>query len=65
MTTKLTPRQNEIISEALVAYAVENFTGRLPKDLKSLRESLVTELKAVTADTDLSPTGLDFPSIAG
>jgi hypothetical protein len=52
-TDKLTPRQNELISEALCSVAVELCaSSSTPEVLKTLRRALVSELEAVTAETD-------------
>lgn len=51
METKLTARQNEIISEVLGKFAAENCDHSLPESLKFLRETLVSELKAVSSET--------------
>lgn len=52
-TDKLTPRQNEIVSEALARIAVEHADASdAPDLLKTLRRALVNELEAVTAETD-------------
>lgn len=50
---KLTPRQNEIASEALANLVLH--VGMTPEKLKELRRALVCELEAVTAETDTSP----------
>ena len=52
MSDKLTPRQNELISETLCKIAVE-MAGRdhAPDVLKTLRRALVSELEVVTAET--------------
>ena len=51
-TDKLTPRQNELISEALCSVAVELCaSSSTPEVLKTLRRALVSELEAVTAET--------------
>lgn len=57
---KLTPRQNELISEALCSVAMANcFRSGTPEVLKTLRRALVSELEAVTTETDRcsSPAG--------
>lgn len=54
MVLRLTPRQNEIISEALARFATDSL-NRGPL-LPSLREALVRELAAVTAVTDRMPS---------
>ena len=47
------PRQNELISEALCSVAVELCAGSsTPEVLKTFRRALVSELEAVTAETD-------------
>lgn len=59
MSDKLTPRQNELISEALcIAVRYDQGTGLMttPEKLKELRRALVSELEAVTAETDLLPS---------
>lgn len=54
MTDKLTPRQNELISETLCRIAAEECENeRTPEILKTIRRALVGELQAVTAETDL------------
>ncbi|MDP2815751.1 MAG: hypothetical protein Q8O19_03625 [Rectinemataceae bacterium] len=64
--SKLTPRQNEIISEALGAIAVimrEQQTA--PEVLETIRRALVSEMEVVTAETDLSADSVRFPSACG
>lgn len=57
MSDKLTPRQNELISEALCRISVEEFGNDCaPELLKTIRRALVSELQAVTAETDQSLT---------
>jgi hypothetical protein len=51
MEAKLTLKQNEIISEIIGKYASENYHPELPERLKALREILVTEFKAISAET--------------
>lgn len=51
---KLTPRQNEIISEALARIAESNFMiDGTPERLKTIRRALVAELEAVTDETEI------------
>ena len=53
MSDKLTPRQNELISEALCRSAIEMCRDlRAPESLKTLRRALVSELEEVTSETD-------------
>lgn len=69
MNDKLTPRQNEIISEALAQISVTLVEqGRhedLPECIRPIRRSLVSEMEAVTAETTRHPFSSDAPSIAG
>jgi len=66
MTDKLTPRQNELISDALCKVAVELAgSDSAPEVLKTLRRALVAELEAVTRETALAPYARDARSIAG
>jgi hypothetical protein len=69
MNDKLTPRQNEIISEALAQIATKAAEqGRdkdLPERIKTIRRALVNELEAVTAETTRYPFSSDAPSISG
>lgn len=52
MNDKLTPRQNELISEALCNVGVgKSGMEGLPVVLTELRRSLVNELQAVAAET--------------
>ena len=52
MTDKLTPRQNELVSEALCKIAAEMAGLPIaPEILKTLRRALVSELEAVTGET--------------
>lgn len=65
MSDKLTPRQNELISEALCFIAIEQASSdRAPEVLKKIRRALISELEAVTSETSLEyrPT---TPSISG
>lgn len=65
---KLTPRQNELISEALCSIAVElarMHTDAAPERLKELRRALVSELEAVTAETDLPMSSSSARSVVG
>ncbi len=58
MTSKLTPRQNELISEALCQIALELCgSSSAPETLTTLRRALVSELEAVTSETAISPDG--------
>ncbi len=51
---KLTPRQNELISETLCRIAVRIcLAPRAPEMLKTLRRALVNELEEVTTETSL------------
>lgn len=53
---KLTPRQNELISEALCHSAIRMCSDSgAPDRLMMLRRALVDELKAVTTETSLPP----------
>lgn len=59
MSDKLTPRQNELITQAL-CNLVQRTPGMLgcditPEKLKEIRRALVSECEAVTAETDLEP----------
>ena len=52
MMQKLTPRQNELISEILCRIAFDASSKEdLPERLKTIRRALVSELEAVTAET--------------
>jgi len=52
---KLTRRQNELISEALCAVAIDRCTHQgMPETLKTLRRALVSEMEAVTRETGRS-----------
>lgn len=73
--SKLTPRQNEIISETLALLLLRNGSGLgSPEDesellknarlLADVRRALVTEMRSVTAETDLDPESV-APSIRG
>jgi hypothetical protein len=66
MNDKLTPRQNELISEAICKVAID-MQGRdsTPEVLKTLRRALVTELEAVSSETTLSASGQGVRSICG
>jgi len=65
MTDKLTPRQNEIISETLARIAeADQRSDGMPERLKTIRRSLVAELEAVTAETEI-PSSFVSGSIAG
>lgn len=58
MTSKLTPRQNELISDALCQIAIELCgSSSAPETLTTLRRALVSELEAVTSETAISPDG--------
>lgn len=54
MSDKLTPRQNELISDALCQIAINMADSeRTPEVIKTIRRALVSELEAVTAETSI------------
>lgn len=65
MADKLTPRQNELISEALVRIAeTDRGQSEMPERLKTIRRAMVAELEAVTAETEI-PSASVHRSISG
>lgn len=64
MDDKLTPRQNELISETLCAIAAARVGHEsTPEVLRTIRRALVSELEAVTRETRTN--GYCAPSISG
>lgn len=63
---KLTPRQNELISETLCSVAIALCgTSSAPEKITTLRRALVSELQAVTRETGESAEFRHFRSISG
>ena len=66
MNEKLTPRQNEIISEALAQAGVNMADDPIMQErLSTLQRSLVKEMSEVTRETDFDPVSSNAPSIFG
>ena len=69
MEEKLTPRQNEIVSEALAQIAVtlaeQGRHDETPERIKTIRRALVNELEAVSSETKTPACSSDVPSIVG